>query len=274
MLSNTLRLKIMAEMKRKFQGIFIPAELWLNRDLNITEKAMLVEIASLEDEVKGCFAGNAYFADFFALSKNRISEIVRSLESKGYVRVELEREGRMVSERRIFLLNDHFYQNYPAHVAPIGSRKTDEGCSENREEILTTESKQHINTSCPENSFQDAKVSSRKYSFNEADMTAARYIADKVDALAGSPGKHNLQSWANTIRLMRERDGRNHREICDLFKWANRDNFWKDNVLSPETLRKQWQKLTIRRNSERNGTTAARPALDFNNTDWADKLGE
>lgn len=118
------------------------------------------------------------------------------------------------------------------------------------------------------------KGEKKKYSFNAEDMTAAEYIADKVDALAGSPGKHNLQSWANTIRLMRERDGRNHREICDLFKWANRDSFWKDNVLSPDTLRKQWQKLTIRRNSERNGTTAARPALDFNNTDWADKLGE
>lgn len=114
----------------------------------------------------------------------------------------------------------------------------------------------------------------KKYSFTPEDMTAAEYIADKVDALAGSLGNHNLQSWANTIRLMRERDGRNHREICDLFKWANRDSFWKDNVLSPDTLRKQWQKLTIRRNSERNGTTSGRPALDFNNTDWADKLGE
>lgn len=264
----------MSDLKRRFQGIFIPAELWLNRDLNITEKAMLVEIASLEDEVKGCFAGNAYFAEFFALSKNRISEIVRSLESKGYVRVELEREGRMVSERRIFLLNDQFYQNYPGHVAPIGNRKTDEGCSENREEILTTESKQHINTSCRENSFQDEKVSSRKFVFNEADMTAARYIADKVDALAGSAGRHPLEKWANTIRLMRERDDRNHREICDMFKWANQHSFWKDNILSPEKLRQQWQKLTIRRNSERNGTTSGRPALDFNNTDWADKLGE
>lgn len=120
----------------------------------------------------------------------------------------------------------------------------------------------------------DEEIVRKKYSFTAEDMTAAEYIADKVDALAGSPGKHNLQSWANTIRLMRERDGRNHREICDLFKWANRDSFWKDNVLSPDTLRKQWQKLTIRRNSERSGTTAARPALDFNNTDWADKLGE
>jgi len=116
------------------------------------------------------------------------------------------------------------------------------------------------------------KPVNKKSSFTDEDMRCAEYIAQKVDALAGSPGKHPMDSWANTIRLMRERDNRNHREICDLFKWANNDHFWKDNILSPEKLRKQWQKLTIRRNSERTGSTSARPALDFNSTGWADGL--
>lgn len=120
----------------------------------------------------------------------------------------------------------------------------------------------------------DSSGKQKKYNFSEADMIAAQFIANKVDALAGTPGKHPLEKWANTIRLMCERDQRNHREICDLFKWANQDGFWRDNVLSPDTLRKQWQKLTIKRNSERNGTTRSGPALDWNNTNWADGIGE
>jgi hypothetical protein len=46
---------------------------------------------------------------------------------------------------------------------------------------------------------------------------------------------------------MRVQDKRTHYEICDLFQWANRDEFWKDNILSPSSLRKQWDQLTTKR---------------------------
>lgn len=118
----------------------------------------------------------------------------------------------------------------------------------------------------------DSSGKQKKSSFTDDDMKAAEFIAMRVDALAGTPGKHPMEKWANTIRLMRERDGRNHREICDLFKWANKDSFWKDNVLSPDTLRKQWQKLTIRRKSEQSGSTRGGQTLDWDSTDWANRL--
>ena len=48
------------------------------------EKLLLVEISSLDNE-QGCFAGNGYFSDFFELSKTRVSVIINSLVSKGYI---------------------------------------------------------------------------------------------------------------------------------------------------------------------------------------------
>ncbi|HCL4097720.1 TPA: replication protein O, partial [Pseudomonas aeruginosa] len=47
---------------------------------------------------------------------------------------------------------------------------------------------------------------------------------------------------------MRERDGRNHRDMCVLFRWACQDNFWSGNVLSPAKLRDKWTQLEINRN--------------------------
>ncbi|WP_018592587.1 DnaD domain protein [Terrisporobacter glycolicus] len=71
-------------MERAFKGIWIPAEIWLNKDLKLIEKLFLVEIDSLDNK-DGCFASNDYFSDFFGLSKNRCSEIIKSLENKGYI---------------------------------------------------------------------------------------------------------------------------------------------------------------------------------------------
>ncbi|MDG1859916.1 MAG: helix-turn-helix domain-containing protein, partial [Emcibacteraceae bacterium] len=71
-------------MERDFKGIWIPKEVWLSKELTIMEKLFFVEINSLDNE-KGCFAGNGYFAEFFELSKTRVSVIINSLVSKGYI---------------------------------------------------------------------------------------------------------------------------------------------------------------------------------------------
>ena len=62
-----------------------------------------------------------------------------------------------------------------------------------------------------------------------------------------------LETWANTIRLIRERDGKTAEEITDLFMWANRHDFWHKNILSPEKLRKQWDTLVVQRRADDNG---------------------
>jgi len=71
-------------MERNFKGIWIPKEIWLSKDLTVMEKLLFVEINSLDNK-EGCFAGNAYFAEFFNLSKTRISLIIKGLITKGYI---------------------------------------------------------------------------------------------------------------------------------------------------------------------------------------------
>lgn len=71
-------------MKRKFKGIWIPAEIWESTKLTLQEKVFLVEIDSLDNE-KGCYANNNYFAKFFGLSTTRVSLVINSLIKKGFV---------------------------------------------------------------------------------------------------------------------------------------------------------------------------------------------
>ncbi|MCK6965276.1 replication protein [Enterobacter bugandensis] len=102
------------------------------------------------------------------------------------------------------------------------------------------------------------------------DLKAARWIHSLRLTVNASLSEPKWVEWANTIRLMRVQDNRTHFEICDLFKWANKDDFWKDNILSPSSLRRKWDDLTTKRLRSGGQTTktTAKGKVDFNNTDW------
>ena len=112
--------------ERAFRGVWIPAEIWLNRELSLQEKVMLIEIDSLQHPQKGCFKSNKKLAEFFGLSPNRVSEVISSLKKKGWIRVDQIREGKQIVERRIFM-------KHPLEKPNGGTRKSEQGYSENRE---------------------------------------------------------------------------------------------------------------------------------------------
>jgi hypothetical protein len=86
----------------------------------------------------------------------------------------------------------------------------------------------------------------------------AEYIFSLIRKLNPKHREPKLNDWARDIRLMVERDHRTIEEIRALFEWANADEFWKTNILSPGTLRKQWDKLSIKKNNCGNGSTSNR----------------
>ena len=115
-------------MNRDFRGIWIPKEIWLNKDLSTNEKILLAEIESLGGLSNGCFASNQYLAEFFDLSKDRISRLVSGLKNKGYITVELiYKEGTCEVDKRIIKLNpySYFYQGVQNHQGGIGENTKD-----------------------------------------------------------------------------------------------------------------------------------------------------
>ena len=94
----------MTELNRAFKGIWIPKEIWLNKDLTVMEKLFLVEIDSLDND-KGCYASNKYFAEFFGISKGRCSQIINSLNEKQLISIEYFYEGKEVKKRTIKVVN-------------------------------------------------------------------------------------------------------------------------------------------------------------------------
>lgn len=125
----------MDDATRAFKGIWIPAEIWLNKNLTLVEKVFLVEIDSL-DNSEGCFAGNDYFSNFFGLSKNRCSEIIKSLEKKELVSISyVYKPNTKLIEKRVIKVLDK--SNIGIRNLDRGIRNLDRGCSENCEDNNT-----------------------------------------------------------------------------------------------------------------------------------------
>lgn len=92
----------MAEQERPFKGVWIPAEIWLNEELTMTDKCVLAEIDSFCSKNRSCYASNKHFADFIGVSENRISHIISNLIEKGYVnRKIIYKKGTKNIEKRL-----------------------------------------------------------------------------------------------------------------------------------------------------------------------------
>lgn len=90
--------------ERDFKGIWIPREIWLASELTLLEKIFLVEIDSLDNE-QNCYASNAYFAEFFGISKGRCTQIIKSLEAKGFIQIQLIRDKNVITKRVLRVVN-------------------------------------------------------------------------------------------------------------------------------------------------------------------------
>ena len=172
-------------MERAFKGIWIPAEIWLNSDLTLLEKVFFVEIDSLDNE-EGCFASNDYFSKFFNLSKNRCSEIIKSLEKKGLVEVSYiyKKNTKLIDKRviKVFEKSNIGIRNFEG-----GIRNLDRGYSENWEDNNT-----YINN-----------TNNNKYVCKEENPTLKEFsklYQTNIGQINGIVAEH-LTEWSSTMEV-------------------------------------------------------------------------
>lgn len=86
-------------LNHEFKGVWIPATIWLNTELSIQEKMLLVKI----DSFKECFASNQYLADFMGLSIPRVKAIIGNLRKLEFIHSKEERKGNITIKRTLYV---------------------------------------------------------------------------------------------------------------------------------------------------------------------------
>ena len=107
---------------RDFKGVWIPKEIWLNTDLSIIEKVLLVEIDSLDNSDRGCFASNEYLAKFVQLSEGRVANIISDLKKRKFL-IQVFFDGRNRG-LRISKSESSFNENVKAESTKTGKLPT------------------------------------------------------------------------------------------------------------------------------------------------------
>lgn len=74
------------DQPRAFRGIWIPAEIWLDKELPLQAKCLFAEINSLDTE-NGCFASNEHLAEFLNVSDRQLRRLLETLRKKNLVQL-------------------------------------------------------------------------------------------------------------------------------------------------------------------------------------------
>lgn len=98
------------------------------------------------------------------------------------------------------------------------------------------------------NASPPSKPEPSKEDFELAKLMLSKIVAIAPNAIGTKPPQQpiTISKWADTLRLMREQDGRAPPEIRKVFEWANRDSFWRSNILSANKLREKFDQLKLR----------------------------
>jgi DnaD/phage-associated family protein len=165
-------------MQRDFKGIWIPRDIWLSTDLGWTEKFLLTEIDSLSQNNE-CFATNDYFANFFSISKDRVSKLISSLNTKGYVEVKLTyKPGTKQVEKRV--------------ITTIGYRRKQLGGIGENNYTPIGENNEDINTS-----FINSNIN--KEEEEETIINPFRFFEENGFGTIGGHISEKITAWCNDL---------------------------------------------------------------------------
>lgn len=269
------------EQERDFKGVWIPKTVWLDKRLSALDKMILTEIDSLASEKRGCFASNAYIADFCQCSEAKVTKSISLLIKLGYLYVasfngrqrelksrlstpsyEAESENVQGSIVKNTRQGSKFYEAESENVRESKlDNKQDNNIFNNNSQ---KENKQKKKFSCDDGdappdvspaSGTDARPQKEEKVFPEDSdaYQAASYLArqkEKHYPDLKPPEEKDLQRWAADFDKCNRIDKRSWNDIADVLRFSQKSSFWRQNILSGKKFREKYERLLIEMTEE------------------------
>ncbi len=157
-------------------------------------------------------------------------------------RKQRSRENQALKKRDTELLSN--VTPCHAHVTPGHALDTDTDTDTeiDKDNIIVPTPVETTNTSGQET--EGKKALAKQYSFDEEHLELAKMLQDCIfEHKPNFKAPKSLDQWANTMRLMIEQDKRRPSAIANIIAWSQKDQFWQNNILSADSLRKQYDRL-------------------------------
>lgn len=249
---------------RGFKGIWIPRDVWLSEDLTMMEKVLLAEIDSLDNE-RGCYASNAYFADFFGVSKRWITEKISELRDKGYISLVMIPDLNDVqNSQRVLRVVWDKWQKEDTPLEEKFYPPTNKTSTPPRRKVLPNNkgynkdynSKEKTSDEVEGNAFtrrrkpisKDKLLASPHYDTANA---LSEFMVDCMEKNGTLTKKPRLIYWTNVFEKMLRINKLPEEQIRSLILFGTTDSFWQSIIINPQKLREKSQQLSIRMKNQR-----------------------
>ena len=105
--------QIMDELVQRNYYAILPANVRYDKNITPNAKLLYAEITALCNDKGYCWAGNAYFAELYGVTKTSISNWISSLQKNGYIDVQLiyKENSKEIQSRHISIANNIPIQN-------------------------------------------------------------------------------------------------------------------------------------------------------------------
>ena len=233
---------------RDFKGVWIPKEIWLDTRLTSLDKVILVEIDSLDNGEKGCFASNEHLADFCQCSLTKVSTSISKLIEFGYVGVASFDGRKRFLKSRLSKSERQPFKNCEADFQKVKDSNTSNK-PKNKPDIYMAKTTQSKRKTFVKPTVDEVKEYADSIGFKSLD---AQYFFDYYDTADwkradGSP----LVSWKRAVLTWKKKDEEKHPENCKPVE-EKQPFDWRD--LSPaELLRRQDEEMLKDQQRERIG---------------------
>jgi len=242
---------------------FDKARAWIDLLLRASHRGHIIEIKGEEIKLKPgqLFITKKGLAESWGWSRTKVANFLNVLAGKNK-----NEDNKMIN------ISNHFRNTFEPLSKKRTPKKTPIGMvitiinwelyQSGAEEKSTKEStkkstkktlKRHIQE-CIKNDKECKEINNNicpeKYKFSGQDKILASYLKYLIKNNKPDYKFSNncVERWANEVRLMRERDKRDHDRIKKVMEFALNDDFWKYNILSMEKLRKQFDRLEMQMN--------------------------
>ena len=185
------------------------------------------------------------------LSVKQVRTRIDRLVGTGELKVETTNRFTMITVCK--------YDTYQSKYSEEGNQKANESQSKGKQKADKGQQlKKDKKVKKDKNTIFDQKIAdvlSDIDSISDKNILLALHIWKDVDSLQPNnktTQRAKVNNWSEPIRLMVEQDERTHKEIWNLWKRVQKDEFWRGNILSTSKLRDQYDRLNIKLNKPKN----------------------
>lgn len=192
---------------RDFKGVWIPKEVWLDTRLNALDKVILMEIDSLDQGEKGCYASNEHLATFCQCSKTKVSTAISKLIECGYVYIQNFDGRKRELKSRLSNFERQNIKNCNADIQNLKESNTYRNTNNNTNSKLKESNKENNNTPEKKERFKAPSVEEvQEYCTERGNNIDAQHFIDYYSARGWMLGKNHIKDWKACIRTWERND--------------------------------------------------------------------